>query len=289
MDRENTLLRVKNIVKSYGKIQILQGISFTIHKGEICGLIGENGAGKTTLKRIILGLIRANKGEVEISPGNKIGSIIESPALYPNLTGRQHLQYYKMKFNLDTDIEELLRLVKLEPEAWDRKSKNYSLGMKQRLSIAIALLDDPQLIILDEPVNGLDPQGIAELRKLILYLRDERGVTFLISSHILSELEFLVDRYLVMKKGKLVDSVMASSLSQYSSEKVFIKTNNNSLLGTSLMEESISFSEEENQLVIHKKQELMKVLEQILALNLEIEDIHIQKETFEDYYLKHII
>lgn len=285
----NNIISIKNIEKSYGKSKVLQDISFTIQRGEICGLIGENGAGKTTLMRIILGLIRADKGEVEISPGNKIGSIIESPALYPNLTGRQHLQYYKMKFNLDTDIEELLRLVKLEPEAWDRKAKNYSLGMRQRLSIAIALLDDPQLIILDEPVNGLDPQGIAELRKLILYLRDERGVTFLISSHILSELEFLVDRYIIMKKGQLVDSVVASSISQYANEKVYIKTSNNSLLETILIELSITFSEKEDKLVIHNKQELTTILEQILALKLEIEDIYIKKETFEDYYLKHII
>lgn len=289
MVRENVILEIKDIEKSYGKSRVLQNISFTIQQGEICGLIGENGAGKTTLMRIILGLIRADKGEVNISSDNKIGSIIESPALYPNLTGRQHLQYYKMKFNLDTDVEDVLKLVQLEPEAWDRKAKNYSLGMRQRLSIAIALLDNPQLIILDEPVNGLDPQGIAELRKLILYLREERGVTFLISSHILSELEFLVDRYIVMKKGKLVDSVMESSLSRYATEKVFIKTTDNSLLKMQLAGLSIAFSEKDGSLIIPDKRELTKVLEQILTLNLEIEDIYIQKETFEDYYLEHII
>lgn len=289
MTKEDVILEMKNIEKSYGKSTVLENISFTVQKGEICGLIGENGAGKTTLMRIILGLIQADKGEVSINPDYKIGSIIESPALYPNLTGQQHLQYYKMKFNLDTNVEEVLKLVQLEPEAWDRKAKNYSLGMRQRLSIAIALLDNPQLIILDEPVNGLDPQGIAELRKLILYLRDERGVTFLISSHILSELEFLVDRYIVMKKGKLVDSVMASSLSRYATEKVSIKTTDNSLLKTQLAGLSIAFSEKDGSLIIPDKRELTKVLEQILTLNLEIEDIYIQKETFEDYYLEHII
>ena len=200
------ILSLKNIAKTYGKEQVLHNVSFDIEQGEICGLIGENGAGKTTLMRILLGLIRADKGEIESVSQHKIGSIIESPALYPNLTGRQHLQYYKTRFGLKTDIVKMLELVHLPEPSWDRKVKNYSLGMKQRLSIAIALLDNPELIILDEPVNGLDPQGISDLRKMILSLRDQLGVTFLISSHILSELEFITDKYIIMKQGKILNA-----------------------------------------------------------------------------------
>ena len=224
------ILSLKNIDKTYGKEQVLHNISFDIEQGEICGLIGENGAGKTTLMRILLGLIRADKGEIRSVSQHKIGSIIESPALYPNLTGRQHLQYYKTRFGLKTDIVKMLELVRLPEPSWNRKVKNYSLGMKQRLSIAIALLDNPELIILDEPVNGLDPQGISDLRKMILNLRDQLGVTFLISSHILSELEFITDKYIIMKKGKILNVISSQELANDLSEKIFLKTSDNQIL-----------------------------------------------------------
>ena len=224
------ILSLKNIDKTYGKEQVLHNISFDIEQGEICGLIGENGAGKTTLMRILLGLIQSDKGEIKSVSQHKIGSIIESPALYPNLTGRQHLQYYKTRFGLKTDIIKMLELVRLPQTSWDRKVKNYSLGMKQRLSIAIALLDNPELIILDEPVNGLDPQGISDLRKMILNLRDQLGVTFLISSHILSELEFITDKYIIMKKGKILNVISSQELANDLSEKIFLKTSDNQLL-----------------------------------------------------------
>ena len=233
------ILSLKNIDKTYGKEQVLHNISFDIEQGEICGLIGENGAGKTTLMRILLGLIQSDKGEIKSVSQHKIGSIIESPALYPNLTGRQHLQYYKTRFGLKTDIIKMLELVRLPQTSWDRKVKNYSLGMKQRLSIAIALLDNPELIILDEPVNGLDPQGISDLRKMILNLRDQLGVTFLISSHILSELEFITDKYIIMKKGKILNVMSSKELANDLSEKLFLKTSANQILKTFLKEEGI--------------------------------------------------
>ena len=283
------ILSLKNIDKTYGKEQVLHNISFDIEQGEICGLIGENGAGKTTLMRILLGLIRADKGEIESVSQHKIGSIIESPALYPNLTGRQHLQYYKTRFGLKTDITKMLELVHLPEPSWDRKVKNYSLGMKQRLSIAIALLDNPELIILDEPVNGLDPQGISDLRKMILNLRDQLGVTFLISSHILSELEFITDKYIIMKKGKILNVMSSKELANDLSEKLFLKTSANQILKTFLKEEGIVHFEQEDYLVVPEKEKLMVILEYSVASNLVIQDIYIKKERFEDYYLRNII
>ena len=274
------ILSLKNIAKTYGKEQVLHNISFDIEQGEICGLIGENGAGKTTLMRILLGLIRADKGEIESVSQHKIGSIIESPALYPNLTGRQHLQYYKTRFGLKTNIIKMLELVHLPEPSWDRKVKNYSLGMKQRLSIAIALLDNPELIILDEPVNGLDPQGISDLRKMILNLRDQLGVTFLISSHILSELEFITDKYIIMKKGKILNNL---------SEKIFLKTSDNQILKMFLEEEGVVHFEQDDYLVVTEKEKLMAILEYSIGSNLVIQDIYIKKERFEDYYLRNII
>ena len=283
------ILSLKNIDKTYGKEQVLHNISFDIEQGEICGLIGENGAGKTTLMRILLGLIQSDKGEIKSVSQHKIGSIIESPALYPNLTGRQHLQYYKTRFGLKTDITKMLELVRLPKPSWDRKVKNYSLGMKQRLSIAIALLDNPELIILDEPVNGLDPQGISDLRKMILNLRDQLGVTFLISSHILWELEFITDKYIIMKKGKIINVMSSKELANDLSEKLFLKTSNNQILKTFLKEEGIVHFEQNDYLVVPEKEKLMAILEYSVVSNLVIQDIYIKKERFEDYYLHNII
>lgn len=282
------ILSLKNIDKTYGKEQVLHNISFDIERGEICGLIGENGAGKTTLMRILLGLIRADKGEIKSVSQHKIGSIIESSALYPNLTGRQHLQYYKTRFGLKTDITKMLELVHLSEPSWDRKVKNYSLGMKQRLSIAIALLDNPELIILDEPVNGLDPQGISDLRKMILNLRDQLGVTFLISSHILSELEFITDKYIIMKKGKILNVMSSKELANDLSEKIFLKTSDNQILKM-FLEEGIDHFEQDDYLVVAEKERLMAILEYSIGSNLVIQDIYIKKERFEDYYLRNII
>lgn len=282
------ILSIKNIDKTYGKEQVLHNISFDIEQGEICGLIGENGAGKTTLMRILLGLIRVDKGEIRSVSQHKIGSIIESPALYPNLTGRQHLQYYKTRFGLKTDIVKMLELVRLPEPSWNRKVKNYSLGMKQRLSIAIALLDNPELIILDEPVNGLDPQGISDLRKMILNLRDQLGVTFLISSHILSELEFITDKYIIMKKGKILNVISSQELANDLSEKIFLKTSDNQILKI-FLEEGIDHFEQDDYLVVTEKEKLMAILEYSVVSNLVIQDIYIKKERFEDYYLRNII
>lgn len=282
------ILSLKNIDKTYGKEQVLHNISFDIEQGEICGLIGENGAGKTTLMRILLGLIQSDKGEIKSVSQHKIGSIIESPALYPNLTGRQHLQYYKTRFGLKTDIIKMLELVRLPQTSWDRKVKNYSLGMKQRLSIAIALLDNPELIILDEPVNGLDPQGISDLRKMILNLRDQLGVTFLISSHILSELEFITDKYIIMKKGKILNVISSQELANDLSEKIFLKTSDNQILKI-FLEEGIDHFEQDDYLVVTEKEKLMAILEYSVVSNLVIQDIYIKKERFEDYYLRNII
>ena len=283
------ILSLKNIDKTYGKEQVLHNISFNIEQGEICGLIGENGAGKTTLMRILLGLIRADKGEIESVSQHKIGSIIESPAVYPNLTGLQHLQYYKTRFGLKTDIIKMLELVRLPQTSWDRKVKNYSLGMKQRLSIAIALLDNPELIILDEPVNGLDPQGISDLRKMILNLRDQLGVTFLISSHILSELEFITDKYIIMKQGKILNVMSSQMLANNLSEKIFLKTSDNQILKMFLEKEGINNVEQDDYLVVAEKEKLMAILQYCVTSNLVILDIYIKKERFEDYYLRNII
>lgn len=183
--------------KKYKKISILNNINIKVRRGEIYGLIGENGAGKTTLIKILTGLIFKTDGkiilfnkedEANISLARKkIGSIIETPALHLEMTAKQNLEIQRIQKGI-TDkncIDKVLSLVNLD-NIGDKKAKNFSLGMKQRLGLAIALLGDPELLILDEPLNGLDPTGIKELRELLIKLNKENGITIIISSHILS-------------------------------------------------------------------------------------------------------
>ena len=219
-------IKTENLSKRYGANLVLDGVSMHVEQGAIYGLIGNNGAGKTTLFRIIIGLVNKNGGSFEIygestqsgleSMRKNIGSIIEIPSLQPNLTAFQNLKAQALALRcFDKEkIEELLKKVDLFDKR-DVKFANFSLGMKQRLAIAAALLNDPKLLILDEPTNGLDPAGIMEIRELILRLNSE-GKTILISSHLISELSKVANAYGVMHKGKLVKELSTSELAEIS-------------------------------------------------------------------------
>ncbi|AZV57514.1 ATP-binding cassette domain-containing protein [Clostridium sp. AWRP] len=212
-------IAVKNVSKKIGKKTILENISFNVHEGDICGFIGPNGAGKTTMIRIITNLISPTEGEVTINGTNvvkerknallKLGAIVEEPIFFPYMSGRKNLQNLAMlnpgmsKFEQKEKVEEVLKIVDLQDRGCD-KVKTYSLGMKQRLGIAQALLNNPEVIILDEPANGLDPMGMRDLRELIFKLQKEKKITFFISSHLLDELQQLCNRFVVINKGKLV-------------------------------------------------------------------------------------
>ncbi|KGG79588.1 ABC transporter ATP-binding protein [Caloranaerobacter azorensis H53214] len=212
-------IEVINVTKKIGRKTILENISFTVFKGEISALIGPNGAGKTTLIRMLTGLIDLTDGEIFICGNSiikdrknalkKLGAIVEAPIFFPYMTGRKLLQNLARLHNdmsrkeqLDK-VEEVLELVGLRDRG-DDKVKTYSLGMKQRLGIAQALLGNPDVIILDEPSNGLDPLGMKQLRELIKKLRDEKGVTFLISSHLLDELQLFCDKFIIINNGKVI-------------------------------------------------------------------------------------
>ncbi|EPN9407809.1 ATP-binding cassette domain-containing protein [Enterococcus faecium] len=193
----------------------------SISQGDIYGFIGNNGAGKTTFMRTITGLVKYNSGEIKLFgksfPLNrhslqKIGALIENPVFFPELTAYDNLKYFSLLTNRNVEnIDHILALMNLD-KVGKKKVKNFSLGMKQRLGIAIALIPDPELIILDEPLNGLDPQGIQDIRNLILKLNQEHGITFLISSHILSELEQVATKYGIMHEGRLIEEF---SISEY--------------------------------------------------------------------------
>lgn len=212
-------IAVKNVSKKIGKKTILENISFNVHEGDICGFIGPNGAGKTTMIRVITNLISPTEGEVTIDGANvvkerktallKLGAIVEEPIFFPYMSGRKNLQNLAMlnpgmsKSEQKEKVEEVLKIVDLQDRGCD-KVKTYSLGMKQRLGIAQALLNNPEVIILDEPENGLDPMGMRDLRELIFKLQKEKKITFFISSHLLDELQQLCNRFVVINKGKLV-------------------------------------------------------------------------------------
>ncbi|GIP40516.1 ABC transporter ATP-binding protein [Paenibacillus sp. J31TS4] len=214
------LLDVSSITKKAGGRTLLQDVSFSVRQGEVCGFVGPNGAGKTTLMRIMTGLIKPTRGQVTIGGVSvqedrkralsQVGAIVEAPIFFPYLSGRDNLMNLaRLHPNLKSAaerkarVEEALQTVGLEGRGGD-KVRTYSLGMNQRLGIAQALLGDPKLILLDEPANGLDPMGIRELRSLILKLRDERGISFFVSSHLLDELQRIGDRFVMIKEGRLL-------------------------------------------------------------------------------------
>ena len=215
-----SVLQTYSLTKKYGKEKVVNKLSLNIEKGDIYGLIGKNGAGKTTIMKMICGLISQNQGDVklfgssDLKKGRKrIGATIEQPALYPNMTANENLIYYnKLLGSTDySNVQEILSLVGLEDTS-KKKTKSFSMGMKQRLSIAISLIGNPDFLILDEPTNGLDPLGIKQIRELLLKLNYENNITILISSHILGELDKIVTRYGVIKNGELIDEFSACEL-----------------------------------------------------------------------------
>ncbi|WP_294976602.1 ATP-binding cassette domain-containing protein [uncultured Leuconostoc sp.] len=222
------LLEVKNIDKNFGKKKAMTDVSFNVETGHIVGLIGPNGAGKSTTMRAITGLMSYSNGTIvfdgkPITFSNhqaldKVGNLIEYPSIYPNLTALEHLTLYAMDTKDSADFKELMHKTQIDGDNFGkRKAKNFSLGMKQRLGIAIALIRNPKLVILDEPMNGLDPQSVHDLRELIRDLANQ-GVAFLISSHLLDELQKLVDDVVIINHGKIIETATMTEF--FSHDKV---------------------------------------------------------------------
>ena len=211
----SNVLQIKNLQKGFKDTQVVNLSSLSVQQGEIYGFLGPNGAGKTTTMKMILSLISRTDGEIEVFGQsistdkqylNQIGSMIEEPSYYPNLTGYENLLVFQKILGFDKkNIQETLKIVGLDqPKNKKKLVKDYSLGMKQRLALAFALVKKPRLLILDEPTNGLDPAGIHEIRELIIKLAKEQGITVFISTHILSEVEHIADRVGIINHGQLV-------------------------------------------------------------------------------------
>lgn len=213
-------IKTKELVKEFAGKCAVNKVNLNVRRGDIYGFIGENGAGKTTLMRMVCGLADPTSGSIELfgstdleKQRRRTGCTIENPAIYPNMTAEDNLETYRILMGIPDKsiISNLLKLVGLH-DLGNKKAKNFSLGMKQRLMIALAMMGDPELLVLDEPMNGLDPMGIKEVRDLILKLNHERNLTIMISSHLLDELSKIATCYGVISKGILVDEFSAKEL-----------------------------------------------------------------------------
>lgn len=230
---QEVVLQTTNLTKKYKDFVALDNANITIHKGDIYGLIGRNGAGKTTLMKTITTLTNKTGGtfslfgsEEELTESKRrIGCLIESPAFFGSLTAYQNLKYYAIQKGITNDkqIDKVLKAVDLFKEK-DKKFKNFSLGMKQRLGIAFAILDNPDFIILDEPINGLDPIGIKEIRDTLKRLNEEEKITILISSHILSELYLIANHFCFIDKGRIIKDLSKEELDLECSKCIVIRT-----------------------------------------------------------------
>ncbi|MDW2878135.1 MULTISPECIES: ABC transporter ATP-binding protein [Bacillaceae] len=237
------VLTTSQLSKKYQKNMALDKVSVKIKKGSIYGFIGQNGAGKSTLIRVITGLAYPTTGTFElfgksnerdiIEARKRIGTIIEGPALYPQMTAKENLEAHRLLKGIPGKecIGKTLKLVGLQ-DTGKKKAKNFSLGMKQRLGLAIALLGDPEFLILDEPINGLDPMGVVEIRELLKKLNREYGITILISSHILSELHLLATHYGIIHKGELLEQLSAKELQEKCQQYLHIKVDDPSKAAT---------------------------------------------------------
>ncbi len=292
------VLKTKELTKSYNQIPVVNNVNISVLKGDIYGLIGKNGAGKTTLMKMVCGLSQPTCGTFELFESScvkeqqkRIGCMIEQPALYPNMTARDNLIYYNklMGIRNNSNIDEILEVVGLT-KAQKKKTKKFSLGMKQRLSIAIALLGYPDFLILDEPINGLDPTGIKEIRELILRLNKERNITILISSHILGELSKVATRYGVIESGNLVEEFTKEELEEHC--KTCIKIVVDDVKKAAYVLENIVRSkdykvvDERTIYVYDHLEEKRNINEQLVINGVAVEEMNLAGQDLEAYFME---
>jgi ABC-2 type transport system ATP-binding protein len=292
------VLRTNALSKHYGDFKALNGLSMNVPKGSIYGFVGKNGAGKTTLIRVICGLQEPTSGDYTlygrkntdrqiVKSRRRMGAVIETPAIYLDMTAEENLkeQYRIIGLPSFDGIAELLKLVGLE-NTGKKKAKNFSLGMRQRLGIAIALAGDPDFLILDEPVNGLDPQGIIEIRELILKLNREQQITVLISSHILDELSKLATYYGFIDNGRIVKEMSAEELNHACRKCVRMEVTNANALARVLDGMNIEYQIlSDTQADVFAKINVSKMAAMLQKENCEIISMQEHDESLESYYI----
>lgn len=294
------VIRTNKLSKKYGSDMALSNVNISVKQGDIYGLVGNNGAGKTTLLRILTGQSESSDGTFELfckssdsdlsKARRRVGAIIETPSFYPKLTVEQNMEYYRIqrgipgKESIDKSLEEVDLLY-----AKKKKYDQLSLGMKQRLGLALAMMTEPELLILDEPINGLDPSGIIEIRNLLLKLNREKNITILISSHILTELSNIATCYGFLNKGELVEELSAKELEEKCKSFLEIKVNNAKKL-SALLEENLGYKNYkvlsgERIQIFDKTDEPEKVSKLAVSNNIALLSLEEKSLNLENYYM----
>lgn len=293
------LLSTNGLTKQYGEQKALNSVDIHVRKGEIYGLIGRNGAGKTTLLKIISGLSSPTEGTFSIFGKSgreisrefgRVGTLIESPGVYPDMSAYENikLKCIAMGVRKKNVVEELLETVGLK-DAGKKAVKNFSVGMKQRLGIALALVGDVDLVVLDEPINGLDPQGIVEVRETIEKLNKDKGITFIISSHILEELSKMATSYGIIHHGELVQELSREELSAKCSERLELKTTDVSKACVVLEKMGIRNLKvvDKNSVYIYERlDEVSAIVRELVHGDVDVLGISVLNENLEDYFLR---
>ncbi|MCA0756296.1 ABC transporter ATP-binding protein [Paenibacillus sp. N4] len=296
------IVSIRNVTKKVGRATIIDNLSFDVPQGEIFGFLGPNGAGKTTTIRMMVGLMSITKGEIKIKGKNissefeqairHVGAIVENPEMYKFLSGYHNLIHYARMIPGITKerIHEVVSLVRLENRIHD-KVKKYSLGMRQRLGVAQALLHRPSLLILDEPTNGLDPAGIRELRDYLRFLTRTEGITVIVSSHLLSEMELMCDRVAVLNKGKLIDVKLIQDFigSDHAAQNYLIEAlpaehalaairDIDGVKDAKPVPEGIE--------VVTERDRIPDILARLVRMNIQIYGVRAQRQSLEDRFLE---
>lgn len=302
--REGTmeyLLSTENLVKQFKKYKAVNEVNLHIRKGDIYGFIGRNGAGKTTFLKMISGLSHPTSGEITMfgCKGNqlyeqnvfgRVGTLIEAPGIYPKLSAYDNmlLRCKMLGIKDNHKIDELLELMGLQAAA-KKKTKTFSLGMKQRLGIALALLGDPELLVLDEPINGLDPQGIVEMRNILKDLNEKRGITIIISSHILEELNKVATVFGVIHEGRLLKEFTMEEFDANSAEYIAIKVDDVQKAKAVLSDMGIrqcDIIDQETLTVSEQLQESSKIASTLLNHGIVLKSINVEKPSLEELYFE---
>ena len=294
-----TVIQTMDLSKRYKDRWAVKHLDLRVDQGDIYGFIGQNGAGKSTTLKLLCGLARPTQGGTLIFgkpvrdsvARRRVGALIEQPGLYPDLSGRENLRLYAMLLGLDSperQVEEILKTVGLAPGE-KKPVRHYSMGMKQRLGVALALMGGPDLLLLDEPINGLDPEGIREMRELLLRLNRERGLTILVSSHILGELSKIATRYGIIQQGRMVEQITAGELAQKCTDYLHLQADQPEK-AAALLERELRLSRwemrPEGEIRIYEAVDTKAVGQILTQAGIAVEEMGLHRQDLESYFLE---
>ena len=293
------VIQTTDLSKRYKDRWAVDHLDLRVEQGDIYGFIGQNGAGKSTTLKLLCGLARPTQGEALIFgkpvrdsvARRRVGALIEQPGLYPDLSGRENLRLYAALLGLDSperQVKEILETVGLAPGE-KKPVRHYSMGMKQRLGVGLALLGGPDLLLLDEPINGLDPEGIREMRELLLRLNRERGLTILVSSHILGELSKLATRYGIIQQGRMVEQITAGELAQKCTDYLHLRAEQPQK-AAALLERALHLTRwemrPEGEIRIYEAADPRAVGQILTQTGIAVEEMGLHRQDLEGYFLE---